>query len=110
MKHLKTFEGLFSFLKNKGLSKYLVTYKVTNYEATEEDWKKGRYSRDWVSNDYEYVIDANSEEEAKDKFRSLWNKEVDSFEPRPKLDIVSTKQIPDKEFSVGSFKNQLKFY
>lgn len=109
MKHLKTFEGLFSRLRKTGMSKYLVKYNVTNYEATEEDWKLGKYKKKWDSKDYEYLITANSEDEAKDKFSSLWSKEVDTFEPRPKLNIISVDFLNDKE-PIGSIENKLKFY
>lgn len=116
MKHLKAFEemglnklNLFSFLKNKGLSKYLVTYNITNYEANKEDWKQGQYTREWNSNNYEYLITANSKEEAKDKFSEIWNKKVSSFEPKPKLNILAVDLIDDKE-TMGSFKNKIHFY
>lgn len=102
-------EGVLSYLKNLRLSNYIITCNVTNYEDTEEDWQSGRYTKDWTSKNYEYVIKANSEKEATEEFRSLWNKEVSSFEPRPKLNIVSVKLLNDKE-TMGSFKNKLKFY
>jgi hypothetical protein len=108
MRYLKTFEGLSSFLKKIGLSKYLITYNVTNYEASKEEWESGRYSSKWNSKDYEYLISANSEEEAKDKFQELWSKEVSNFEPRPDLNIISVKSLQDKE-TIGSFKNKIKF-
>jgi hypothetical protein len=109
MKYLKTFEGLFSFLKNKKLSKYLVTYNVTNFKAKKEDWELGNYLKKITSENYEYLINSNSEQVAKDEFIDLWNKEVETFEPKPQLNVLSVRLIDDKE-TIGSFKNKIKFY
>lgn len=109
MKYLKTFEGLFSFIKKNGTSKYLITYNVTNYKASKEEWKSGKHSSKWNSKDYEYLISANSEEEAKDKFKELWSTEVSYFEPRPTLNIISVKLLDDKE-TIGSFKNKINLF
>jgi hypothetical protein len=109
MKYLKTFEGLSSFLKKIRLSKskYLITYNVTNYKASKEEWESGRYSSKWNSKDYEYLISANSEEEAKDKFKSLWNEEVEFCEPEPILNIIYVTLLNDKD-SIGSFEYKIK--
>jgi hypothetical protein len=107
MKYLKTFEGLFSFLKNKKLLKYLVTYNVTNFKAKKEDWEQGKYSKKITSENYEYLINSNSEQMAKDEFIDLWNKEVETFEPKPQLNVLSVRLIDDKE-TIGSFKNKIK--
>jgi hypothetical protein len=108
MKHLKTFEGLFSKLKEIGLSNYLIKYNVTNYKASKEEWELGEYSEKWDSEDYEYVISANSEEDARNKFVSIWSDKA-NFIPKPKLNILSVKQLDDKE-TFGSFKNKLHTY
>ena len=109
MKYLKTFEGLFSSPKNKKLSKYLVTYNVTNFKAKKEDWEQGNYLKKITSENYEYLINSNSEQMAKDEFIDLWNKEVLTFEPKPQLNVLSVRLIDDKE-TIGSFKNKIKFY
>jgi hypothetical protein len=109
MKYLKTFEGLFSFLRNKKLSKYLVTYNVTNFDAKKEDWDQGKYSKKWTSQNHEYLINSNSEQNAKDDFIDLWYDGVEAFEPKPQLNVLSVRLIDDKE-TIGSFKNEIKFY
>jgi hypothetical protein len=82
---------------------------VTNYKASKEEWKSGKHSSKWNSEDYEYLISANSEEEAKDKFKELWSTEVSNFEPRPTLNIISVKLLDDKE-TIGSFKNKINLF
>ena len=39
----------------------------------------------------------------------LWYEGVESFEPKPQLNVLSVRLIDDKE-TIGSFKNEIKFY
>lgn len=109
MKYLKRFEGLFSLIKNKKILKYLVTYNVTNFKAKKEDWEQGKYSKKIISQNYEYLITSNSEQNAEDDFINLWNKHIQPFEPKPQLNVLSVRLIDDKE-TIGSFKNKINFY
>jgi hypothetical protein len=96
--------NVFSFLKKS--PNYLITYNVTNYKRKAESPKP---ESSWDSKSYEYIISANSEEEAKDKFSQIWYDEAGLLEPSPKLNIKSVVTINDKKM-INSFKNELHFF
>ena len=94
MKHLQTFEGLFTRKKQ-----YLVKYKVTNVNALSSYYtKKGgkvppKVLKEWDSDVYEYIIKSKSEEKAESEFKELWYEKVAGYLPEPKLTVISVEEL-----------------
>lgn len=88
MKHLKSFiDGI----KNQS---FCIKYRVTNHKAELIDGKENRISS-YDSKIYDYIIKAESEESAKDKFENLWHSEVSGFHPMPDLNIIFVDKCED---------------
>jgi hypothetical protein len=79
----KIYEGL----KKK---KYLIVYQVTNYKAMNN--KNEEKLSATLSPIYSHIINANNNDQAKEEFKSKWNK-IANFEPKPELKIISVDDI-----------------
>jgi hypothetical protein len=100
MKNIKSYDSYINegFLKNIMKTSYLVKYQVINYKAIANTYYLKKYKEqeditdEWESPIYEYVVKANTSDEAKDEFTKLWKKEAQGLAPAPKLKIISSDE------------------
>jgi hypothetical protein len=103
MKHLKRYNENFfdkavKYLTDKN---FLITYQIENREATyhgdtpsgdpiEKDISK------WMSKEYQYIIKSKDEKSAREKFESMWSREIQGSHPRPNLIIISVTSTKEE--------------
>ena len=103
MKHLKRYNENFfdkavKYLTDKN---FLITYQIENRKATyhgdtpsgapiEKDISK------WMSKEYQYIIKSKDEKSAREKFESMWSREIQGFHPRPNLIIISVTSTKEE--------------